>query len=167
MRFSDLGLWFVLALPLLTSCSVLREEARGTYDPDLIVPGASREVIDAELGSPRLSSPNDSGEVLAIYTTTRVYKGAPGELATQKFMADFLSLGAAELVNGFGLADNTRFKEFHVIYSSASVAESIELACYSTSSEKYDDSKTFKRKITGIGLNTAICGDTQVINLSM
>ena len=121
--------WLILAILVLNACSVAREELRSTYDEKLVVPGASRQQIDEQLGRPQVSSPNADGETRAEYWTSKVTAGTPNTMATEKLLVDGLSLGVAELVDPFSIEDDSREKKFTIIYSADQKAETIELRC--------------------------------------
>jgi hypothetical protein len=119
-----------LAAVVLGGCSLLTEDLRRTYDESKVVPGATREAVETELGSPVRAqvAPNPAGA--AIYRTSRVTKTTVSALKATRMGLDLFTFGLGEFMAPFGSAENES-KVFHINYDEQGRAKEIFVSCES------------------------------------
>ena len=119
----------VLALVCwVPGCSVALEELRLTYDGRVVVPGATRAAIEAQLGRPDTVTAHPDRSAQAIYSTSRVTQQEKASIVAGHVEGDGLTLGLAEIFDPALIAEHEA-RMFRVDYSPAGIAVTVSMRC--------------------------------------
>lgn len=118
----------VVMTGFLAGCSIAREDMRSTYDYKAVVPGATKEAIEDQIGSPEEIETLDTGITRVTYSTSRVDEVTKQSLKYSRMGIDLFMAGTYEFIDPFAISEN-EMKIFTVDYGATNVALRITVRC--------------------------------------